>query len=169
MDDNSGKTSDIQDYCYNYDKKIVDQYQQYIDNTTYSILQGINNLENLNIKIKSSDNLGKEVNNALNITTTTSNQWLKFFPKFSITFQNRKKFTVDEAKDFEKMGNIFDKAFKFTANLENLLKDPKFTNGNYEKNEGKNLDNLKNIEMYFNEIYDLANQFLKLVNFLIIF
>jgi len=105
----------------------------------------------------------------LNITTTTSNQWLKFFPKFSITFQNRKKFTVDEAKDFEKMGNIFDKAFKFTANLENLLKDPKFTNGNYEKNEGKNLDNLKNIEMYFNEIYDLANQFLKLVNFLIIF
>lgn len=162
-DDNAGKTSDIENYCYNYDTKIVNQYQQYIDNTTSLINEGINNLANLSNRKNSNNNLGEEDNNALNVTTTTTNIWIKFFPKFSSTFKNRKNLTSAEAIDIQKMGDIFDKAFKFTASLEDLLKNANFTNGNFEALQQKNMNNLKNIEMYFNQISDLSNSFLKLV------
>ena len=53
---------------------------------------------------------------------------------------------------------------KLTGLGANLLKNANFTNGNFVENQQKNLLNIKNIEMYFNQISDISTTFLNLVN-----
>lgn len=55
------------------------------------------------------------------------------------------------------MRNVFDKGFIFAIKLDNLFKNKNFLE--------KKLENLNEIEIYFNEITELANSFLNLVKF----
>jgi hypothetical protein len=130
---------------------------------------GIDNLSDLNTRKKLNEDLGLEVNKSLNATSEATLIWIKFFPKFSTIFKERKNFKKEEAIYYKEMGNLFDKAFKFSANLDNLLKNSNFLKEKFEKNQGKNFDNLKNIYLYFNEINILSNKFLILVNKIFLF
>lgn len=120
-------------------------------------------------RILNNNNLGSEVNKALNSTSTASNIWIKFFPKFSSTFNNRKNLTSDEVLLIKKMGNVFDKGFKFTANLETLLNNAKYVDKDFEKNQPQYILNLKSMEMYFGQISEISTSFLNLVKFFCFF
>ena len=118
----------------------------------------------MNNRKKLNEYLGLEVNRALNATSEASLSWIKFFPKFSTIFKNRKNLTKEELTYYKKLGNTFDQAFKFSASLDNLIQNPNFLKEKFEKNQGKISNNLKDINKYFNEINDLSKKYLNLVN-----
>jgi len=109
--------------------------------------------------------LSKTALNTLNNTNTITNQWLKFYPNFSLIYKQRPNITNTEFFELNKMREIFDQSFKFLAGLDRTCKNPLAENDALIDKIISYNDNLKKIDSYFSSIGEITVSYEKLVKY----
>jgi len=119
------------EYCFDFENKILQEYEKYINNSDNDIKVNQNRFNEIEKTLKKLNELELLANDFLDKISIMNKKWLDFYPEMSTTYSFRNNLTETEYTILQKLRIIFDDYFPYSANLNNLLKDIKFTNGNY--------------------------------------
>ena len=119
------------EYCFDFENKILSEYMEFINNTDKEIAKNQNKFNDIEITREKLKELELLANSSLDKISLMNKKWLDFYPEMSTTYSIRNKLTESEYASLQKLRKIFDDYFPYSANLNNIIKDIKFTNGNF--------------------------------------